>query len=370
MPYPTPLLLTSVTKVDIDKNTTLCFACSSSLPPLKKFNSNSGISTSTTDISAGVFTTPCCQRLICPSCIARNPRLQRYNPCLACLGGVGVVRSPSGSIPRSGARLNIDGAARDEDMFVLGDDEDESNFDDEKEGLTVAQDVLSPGQSPPPAIIPHKAFQGDISTTAIESEIPTVEEDEQTPDGTEAESLPLKYHITRSDTLQGIVLRYGLDGHELCRLNNLPPSTLRTTPHLLHTRRFLILPPTVRKTEVPLNKETPEQAREREASRGKERAEKRLQTLMKEVDWRVAKAYVALADDAEEVEEWNRKRKESLGVGEGPSNLEGRAIRKYLDDDEWEERQRDQGFKAGSILNRTAKSEKDEPGDGWWRWGK
>ena len=65
--------------------------------------------------------------------------------------------------------------------------------------------------------------------------------------------------------------------------------------------------------------------------------------LTKEVDWRVAKAYVALADDEEEQEEFHAKQKE-LGEG-GPSaaGLESLAIGRYLDDEEWETGERSAG---------------------------
>ncbi|KAG6909962.1 hypothetical protein DXG01_014231 [Tephrocybe rancida] len=353
MPGSPSLSNSPVVRADIDRNTLLCFACSSSLPPLKK--SSPGFVNGDTSISSSsVFTTPCCRRVICLNCITTNPRLQRYNPCLACLGGVGVVRSPPlGSTPLLG-RPNLDGAMRDEDTFVLGDGDD-SDYEDEKEGdSSFSPDVPSTTPLNP---------QGTFQTVSVTAET-TVNEDAEAP--ITLEPAPLKYYIAQSDTLQGIVLRYGLDGHELCRLNNLPPSTLRTTPHLLHTRRFLILPPSARKAGVPVNQETPEQAAAREASQGKERAEKRLQTLTKEVDWRVAKAYVALADDpveeVEEQEEWERKRKESgSGSSARPSNLEDRAIRKYLDDDEWEENQRRQGSKA-SLSEKAGGSSRR-----WWR---
>ncbi|KAJ7773159.1 hypothetical protein B0H16DRAFT_1233858, partial [Mycena metata] len=97
----------------------LCLACSSSLPPKP---------------TEPIFTTRCCTRPICPSCISANPRLARYDPCLACLGGVGVVgaatASSSGSwnatLVQQSSR-NVDGAVRDEDTFVLvnGDEDDE-----------------------------------------------------------------------------------------------------------------------------------------------------------------------------------------------------------------------------------------------------
>ncbi|KAG5653389.1 hypothetical protein H0H81_000776 [Sphagnurus paluster] len=232
---------------------------------------------------------------------------------------------------------------KDEDTFVLGDD---SDFEDEKEeDPTTALDADSAFQDISNSFESKALHQATPSLTSVDMKLPELQKDEQRV----ADALPVKYQINRSDTLQGIVLRYGLDAYELCRLNNLPPSTLKTTPHVLHTRRFLIFPLNTGRTEFLLNNETPDRVREREARRGKERAEKRLQMLTKEADWRVAKAYVAIADDlaaeAEKTEEWHRERKEYAGDNAPvatvrPLNLEERAIMKYLDDNEWEEAQR------------------------------
>ena len=121
-------------------------------------------------------------------------------------------------------------------------------------------------------------------------------------------------------------------------MNNLSLSTIRMTPHLLHTRAFLILPPTI-KPHPSLRLE--EKAREDKLVR--ERAEKKVQMLTKEVDWRVAKAYVALADDEEEQEEFHVKQKEIGGSISGASGIEALAIGKYLDDEEWERGERRAG---------------------------
>lgn len=93
--------------------------------------------------------------------------------------------------------------------------------------------------------------------------------------------------------------------------------------------------------------------KEREVRRTRERAEKRLQTLTKEVDWRVAKAYIALADDPQEMELFEAKRKEgfsstglakdSTGSGPAASRLELLAVDRYLDDEEWETQERMEG---------------------------
>ena len=65
--------------------------------------------------------------------------------------------------------------------------------------------------------------------------------------------------------------------------------------------------------------------------------------LTKEVDLRVAKAYVALADDEQEQEEFYAKQKELGEGGSGAAGLESLAIGRYLDDEEWETGERSAG---------------------------
>jgi hypothetical protein len=164
----------------------------------------------------------------------------------------------------------------------------------------------------------------------------------------------------------------------LARLNHLPASTLTTTPHLLHTRRYLTLPANARILFSILNHNYAstnnddddtellvlgrEKERERARALARERAEKRFAFVTKEVDYRVAKAYVAIADEfgddesdfprgeiANEREEKKEKKfwttTEDGRVGGRGSNrsLEARAIDRYLDDEEWEQ----QELKAG-----------------------
>lgn len=100
---------------------------------------------------------------------------------------------------------------------------------------------------------------------------------------------------------------------------------------------------------------------EREAQRARERAEKRMQTLTKEADWRVAKAYVAVAslsdsdDDVNGVPKPKEDHVDELKArlnaeGEGSRSLEARAVDRYLDDEEWEERERRGG--RGVVIPR------------------
>ncbi|KAJ7363925.1 hypothetical protein DFH08DRAFT_1015485 [Mycena albidolilacea] len=263
----------------------LCLACSSSLPPKS---------------AEPLFTTACCSQPICHMCIQANPRLARYNPCLACLGGVAVV----------GAGRNLDGALRDEDTFAIGDDED-----DDSDPSELPQYSAEPPTAP--ATVPAESSPA---------------------------AAPSEYYIKRGDTLQGIALRFGVDGRTLCRLNNLPPSTLSTTPHLLHTRTSLALPPSalakLRASDAaPVS---PAEARAREVSR----AGKRLQTLTKETDSHVARAYIALAEDPEDAASFALKQKE-LGApaAAASSSLAAVAADRYLDDLEWEAEQ----LRAGSA---------------------
>jgi hypothetical protein len=95
--------------------------------------------------------------------------------------------------------------------------------------------------------------------------------------------------------------------------------------------------------------------------------------LTKEVDWRVAKAYVALADETGEANDFGAKGKEGDFVDLGPLTLEERAIARYLDDDEWEESQKKQGVKGGITKfpfvdawgEKSAQSEK-KTSRRWW----
>src|SRR5260221_4336910 len=99
--------------------------------------------------------------------------------------------------------------------------------------------------------------------------------------------------------------------HEIRKLNNLPPSIIRN-PNLLHTRAFLILPPSAKLHHSPITSMT-KKDKGRETEFVRQRAVKRLQTLTKEVDWRIAQAYVALVDDEHDQEARVSKLKEFPG---------------------------------------------------------
>jgi hypothetical protein len=125
---------------------------------------------------------------------------------------------------------------------------------------------------------------------------------------------------------------------EICKLNILPFTTLSTTPHILHTRTFILLPPAGKPSPSP-----PADIEEREAQRRRERAAKKFQFVTKEVDWEIAKTYVALAEDTEVNNDYGLKRKEA-GHALASKDTTGEAIDSYLDDLEWENNQVSAGF--------------------------
>ena len=181
-------------------STTLCLACSSSMPPFKS--------------SLSLFITSCCNRPICPQCLQSNPRLARHNPCLACLSGVGAINTTSRNLGKQVVNLNVDGAVRDEDNFAIGDDEEE---EEEK-----VEDQTEPSQSGPPPPYPEST---PLSTAAEEAASQRLNTNANVAGGgtstspknhsqemleESARSGPSKYYIKSSDSLQGIALRFGL----------------------------------------------------------------------------------------------------------------------------------------------------------------
>ncbi|KAI0300899.1 hypothetical protein BC826DRAFT_991170 [Russula brevipes] len=263
----------------------LCLACSSSLPPRLWKQTQEDAQRGSTSAGGGgsdtarrpsseLFLTRCCGRPICPSCLISNPRLARYDPCLACLGGVGAVDSAENARGQHIVVSNIDGAVRDEDVFVVGDeDEDE---DSEMHDVAVAK-------APSTILLVAKPPERNASTGTNTSVRLDPNKSEELSDGDHGS--PGRYYIQPEDTLLGISLRLGVDGRALCKLNDLPPSSLRTTPHLLHTRTFLDLPQS-RSQQYATGDASPEE----EARRRREHAQVAFQHVTKETDHGIAQA--------------------------------------------------------------------------------
>lgn len=198
----------------------LCLACSSSLPPrlwkrttvlVQQQGAQSG-QTTTFESSSGrrgsdselLFVTRCCGRPICPSCLTSNPRLARYNPCLACLGGVGAVGTKKLPVQGLGqyppvTASNVDGAVRDEDVFVVGDEDEDGASDTDDGEAAKAPGVASLPPGPPEPDIQARPY----------AETDKPDEPTEPPDSDQGS--PGRYDIRPDDTLLGISLRLGVE---------------------------------------------------------------------------------------------------------------------------------------------------------------
>lgn len=262
-----------------------------------------------------------------------------------------------------------------ESEFVLGDDEEEEDEEvsqiDEigtKERMEEGSDEPSP---PDYSSATKEASENELNNPASPSPPPST-------------SSSLHHHLLLpSDTLLGLSLRYGLDPHHLCTLNNLPFSTIHTTPHLLHTRRYLLLLPSP-PPPLPASVQT---------QLAHERALARFAMVTKETDPLVRGAYVGLAEeghfDREEEEEGGYEggeKKSGAGVGAagaGRETTEGRAVGRFFEDAEWERENggggRLRGFPvaspsgSGSSWRSAGSSNQSDRGGGggsWWSgWG-
>jgi hypothetical protein len=184
--------------------------------------------------------TKCCQRPICPRCLETNPRLARYNPCLACLAGVGVIQASSSARNGSGGKQvggtgvqsvrveNLDGGVKDQDLFVLADDDEDDEDDNasvegEEDGH-IWRSAAPPSPDVVPTILPLPETPPPPSPVASHTEEPPSTDDAPTPpapseDRTSAKTdapVAYRYRLRRGDTLMGIALRFRLD---VCLLN-------------------------------------------------------------------------------------------------------------------------------------------------------
>ncbi|EJU04790.1 hypothetical protein DACRYDRAFT_114113 [Dacryopinax primogenitus] len=350
----------------------LCSTCSSSLPP-------------SPHIQQQLHITPYCSRPICSTCLVRNPRLRTYDPCLGCLGGVGAVSGRG---------------RREEEVWVLGgsDDDEEEEEEEEEEGEEEEKDSQSEkdrqsegkdnDRKPQEQDLPKANDTPNPQRALPPKDTPTPEP--ANPD-THASTEPLqpqRHLILPTDTLLGLAIKYRVDGHALCRLNNLPPSTLRTTPHLLHTRTHLLLPPTISPLS-PLSHAHPHPLLSPSSSsaldtpeRKRERAVKRFQLVTKEVDLDIARAYVGLEEDsdgrslASSFGEREGKGKGSADAGgrAGREGREARAVERYVDDTLWEREERGQGraLRGAPWFEDRDRREREraEGSGGWMSWFK
>jgi len=133
--------------------------------------------------------------------------LARYDPCLACFGGVGAVGSER-VWGQHHVESNVDGAVRDEDVFVVGDEDEEEDSEMHDGGTAKTLAV-----KPPPSGVAKPLEHGDISPgagpRADRDSDPNMNTSDESPDSNQGG--PGRYYIQPNDTLLGISFRLGVD---------------------------------------------------------------------------------------------------------------------------------------------------------------
>ena len=113
------------------------------------------------------------------------------------------------------ADVNINGEVRDQDTFILGDDDDDDEAEEEEaERVEFSAGGGAASISSPPQyesiIDPWKEGESPPHETATltSNSISQAEEPSLSKSGN---TRPYRYYINRSDTLQGLSLRFGID---------------------------------------------------------------------------------------------------------------------------------------------------------------
>ncbi|RSH77413.1 uncharacterized protein EHS24_003379 [Apiotrichum porosum] len=298
------------------------------------------------------FFPACCGVPICATCVARNPRLKEYVPCLRC----GDVRTRDGAAAvQAGADARRARAAKeDSERFVLG-DSDEEGCGDEEDGEGEGEEEEEEGGE-------GKGDGGDTGGDGNGAAAAAGGDNGEKDDLVEVE---VKHTLVRGDTLLSVARKYAADPHHLLALNGLPHAALYANPALLRTRRYVV----IARRRVPASqaaqqdKDTALDALqsnngEDDPGRRAARALKRFQLVSKEADKGVGRAYLALNNDNDggggpshndtqcDDEDRGEKGGDTLprACGDSLSEKKGsqssasaaeRALEHFFDDDEW-----------------------------------
>lgn len=97
-------------------------------------------------------------------------------------------------------KININGAVRDEDTFVLGEDEDDEDLSGEGTPPPPYPEQTSSKSSSPPAQADGQPTPQSISSAEITTKLNSSNYHNSS-----------QYYIQRGDTVHGIALRFGVD---------------------------------------------------------------------------------------------------------------------------------------------------------------
>ena len=339
----------------------LCLACSSSIPASVKPSS--------------IFVHGCCSRSICANCLQQNPRLATF--CPICEDATAAFRKgPRPEVTRAGQVVfDADAALRAEQVappsyleavaqgekgqdagdkksaFVVDDDDDGSDdgeLEAERKASKSLQKQEKSRQQSRPSLLARQASKSsagaevDVAPQNGESSNAHVEPDvnngsalslnshrhkvdpHHTSSTLDAVSGPSssrpgdgqtrQYWLRKTDTLQSIAIRFAVSTNELCLLNSLPRAVLSTSPHLLHTRPFILIPAHAVEKQLAANpglmqslEGPPRKSAKEKTTAARRTAEAKFRATLAKVaatnggetpaDEKAAKAYIGLAED-------------------------------------------------------------------------
>ncbi|GAA5946551.1 hypothetical protein JCM3765_000291 [Sporobolomyces pararoseus] len=321
----------------------LCVACSATL------DSGSIPSTSEKPSLPIYFE---CNHVLCGNCARRK---SLTTACILCHSANDIL-STSGSNPSSSNKRSTPSRSEppkytDEEAagFVLGEDSE-----DEEEEEYASPPSISPSEELPPA------YQEGETLSELKNN-----------DNGKREQCNIHY-IKPDETLVGLSLKYGVEGPLLCQMNRLPISTLSTTPHLVHTLPFLLLPPHAAPSTSTTPLLPPAEERRRLIIR-------RFQVQTRCADYNVAKCYIdQIFEKRKEEARFVRMNREASGsetdetetlVREGGELEE--AVNAFLADERWEKEQKENAKGKGKGLfgsKMRSTGQMDSVGKRGWSW--
>lgn len=330
--------LVSIAKMQTQQ---LCLACSSTIQPNIK--------------PAAIYVHGCCSRPVCSGCLDQNPRLRTF--CPICEDAKAAFRKgPRSDVTRVGEVVFDANAALESEELQAQDDVPPPPYSQAKvdEGTFVVEDVEDEGtgdeaeardgkmkKEARPALLTRQASKSaasaevDVAPQTADT-IPTSTSntegssglgafrrrvDPHTTSSASAEASSSsrattgetrQYWLRKTDTLQSIAIRFNVSSNELCLLNSLPRAVLSTSPHLLHTRTFILIPAAAVEKQLATNPDLmqslngpPQKSAKEKTLAARRTAEARFRATLAKgtgagetpADEKAARAYVGLAED-------------------------------------------------------------------------
>ncbi|WPJ63068.1 hypothetical protein SMAC4_13617 [Sordaria macrospora] len=180
----------------------------------------------------------CCGRVICGNCIYNNPRFSSYCPYCQTPSSSSSASYPIGTSPNPRGpkyRSAPSHHHRSETEQSIKDDDDDT-LPPPYPGPTAFNNPLPPPSSSPP---PYSTIPSTTTAPTTTPQDPKTEEDHKTPP--EKKIPDTIHHLSPTDTLPSLSLRYSIPLPALLSYNNLPLFSLSTSSSPLHSSSSALL---------------------------------------------------------------------------------------------------------------------------------